>query len=64
EEARVERMMAAIDRVSEFSNEQMRASNQALNENTQRAMENVSPGALFGGASARNRVRADQSERQ
>jgi len=64
EDTRVDRMMAAIDRVTEFSQEQMRGSNAALNENTQRAMENISPGALFGGASARNQVRADESQRQ
>ena len=64
EDARVDRMMAAIDRVSEFSQDQMRTSNAALNDNAKRAMENISPGALFGGAGARDQVRADESERQ
>ncbi len=63
EDFRVDRLMAAIDRVTEFSQEQMRASNAALNDNTRRSMENIS-GALLGGASARNQVRADESERQ
>ncbi len=64
EEARVDRLMASIDRATEFSREQMRESNRSLRENTQRAMQNVAPGALFGGASARNQVRADESQRQ
>jgi len=64
EDSRVDRMMAAIDRVTEFSQEQMRSSNRALNENAQRAMQNIAPGALLGGASARNQVRADESQRQ
>ena len=64
EDTRVDRMMAAIDRVTEFTQEEMRSSNAALNDNTQRAMNNISPGALLGGGSSRAQVRADERERQ
>jgi hypothetical protein len=64
EDYRVDRLMAAIDRVTELSQEEMRSTGAALNENTQRAMQNIAPGAMLGGAGARNQVRADEGERQ